>query len=96
MSELLQDVAAWATKQPGSDEDDDGVGCWSAVRISQLDINGQNPSLVLPYVLDLRGARKGSMSRCCFSSSAAEGQRQTWDCTLLQTRPALPSRMLQD
>lgn len=55
MRELLQDVAAWATKQPGSDEDDDdddnAVGCWSAVRISQLDINGQNPSFVLPCVL---------------------------------------------
>lgn len=36
------------------------------------------------------------MSPFCFSSSAAEWQRQTWDCTLFQTRPALPSRMLQD
>lgn len=77
MRELLQDVAAWATKQPGSDDDDDddGVGCWSAVRISQLDIDGQKCFLSAPVCPSLRGARKESTSPCCFSSSAAEGHR---------------------
>lgn len=56
MRESLQNVAAWeeawATKQPGSDNDDDDGGCLSVVRISQLDMERQIlPSCSLTSVI---------------------------------------------
>lgn len=99
MRELLQDVAAWeeawATK-PGSDSDDGGGGgCWSVVRISQLDINGQ----IFPQcslVSFIKRSTEGINILMFFVVCSRRTKTVVGLYFITNKRPALPSCVLQE